>query len=96
MLKLYRNVMLKAPDFRSVVSSATPMIEVWKFKDWNPEVFRATIPMDSYYLTKATNFTITTCHLTKSVTIVATRAGRDLPTQEFTDDNSRMPEPELR
>lgn len=72
-MRLLRNVFLKAPDFRSILATANPQATLYRFKDWSPVVFQATIPIERRAMVDAIDYDITTCHLTGTMTILAKR-----------------------
>lgn len=73
MVRLIRNVFLRAPNFRSILATANPQASLFIYKDHEPIVFQATIPIERKSITEAIDYDITTCHLTGSMTIIAKR-----------------------
>ena len=72
-MRLLRNVFLRAPDIRSIVSSGTPQATVFTFKDYHPIIFQASIPVDRKDITDAIDYDVVTCHFTGSLTVIAKR-----------------------
>ena len=72
-MRLLRNVFLRAPDFRSILATNTPQATLYRFKDWGPVVFQATIPIERQAITEAIDYDITTCQFTGTMTVIAKR-----------------------
>lgn len=82
MARLIRNVFLRAPNFKSILASANPQASLFIFKEFEPIVFQATIPIERKSITDAIDYDITTCHLTGSITIIGKRRAEPQPIDE--------------
>lgn len=90
-MRLVRNIFLRAPDFRSILTTNMPQATLYRFKDLEPQVFRLEVPIDRKALTDAMDYDITTCQLSGTITIIARRNHE--PDLSFTGDGNV---PELR
>jgi len=81
-MRLLRNVFLRAPDFRSILATNTPQATLFQFKEWEPIVFQATIPIERRAIVEAIDYDITTCHLTGTMTVLGKRRRDTQPIDE--------------
>ena len=73
MARLIRNAVLRAPDWRSILASSQRNAQITQFKDWEPAVYQVALPMEHKMLSEPMSYSIITCHMTKTLNIVAHR-----------------------